>query len=69
MSSNKGVFEDSGVNSLSDCDYVWLGDENIEEQVNEKGVTGRTKGVPERAEFGTLDVERIKTGFDGRLKG
>ena len=79
----KGYLSDSGVNSLSDCDYVWLGDENIEEQGIEKGVgervkevTGRTVGVTglekritDRNIGITEDVMGIKMGFDGRLKG
>ena len=72
----KGYLSDSGVNSLSDCDYVWLGDENIEEQVNEKGIGERIKGVTERSvgltgeQKGiTEDVMGIKVGIDGRLKG
>ena len=72
----KGYLSDSGVNSLSDCDYVWLGDENIEEQVIEKGVGERVKGVTERS-VGLMgeqkrimeDVMGIEMGFDGRLKG
>ena len=68
---------------MSDCDYVWLGDWNDEEQVNEKGVgeqakrvTGRTVGVTglekritDRNIGITEDVMGIEMGFDGRLKG
>jgi hypothetical protein len=31
----KGYLNDLGVNSLSDCDYVWLGDQNMDRSVNE----------------------------------
>ena len=68
---------------MSDCDYVWLGDENIEEQGIEKGVGERIKRVTERSvglmgeqkritdrNIGIMeDVMGIKMGFDGRLKG
>ena len=61
---------------MSDCDYVWLGDENIEEQGIKKGVGERIKRVTERSvglmgeQKGiTEDVMGIKMGFDGRLKG
>ena len=52
---------------MSYFDYVWLGDGNIEEQINEKGVGKRMKGVTGRTELGTLGVERIKTGLDEEL--